>query len=849
VVVAALNKAEPYYFDRFMLDPAGRSLCEDGVEVPLGATDFRILLTLVESAGAIVTKEQLVSRVWGPVMVTDNVLYVHISALRKALGADRIRNEQRLGYRFVSPVRRTGPRAPRPHVEPRTGNLPSLWRGNATDRPTRLIGRSEQLRIVWNRLAQSRLLTLTGPGGVGKTRLALQAADEASSDFCDGVWLVELATLNDPDLAPNAIASALNIQIGASAAPLDTLSRHLAEKSLLILLDNCEHVVAAAARTSEVLLSAAPGAKILATSREPLSCFGEQVLEIPPLDVPGECAMAPDLMRRAAAVDLFIERALEADANFQIGDEDLSTVARICRRLDGLPLAIEMAAAWAGVLGLETLDAKLDGSLNAWLRARSTAPPRHSTLRATLEWSNGLLSAAEQDVLCRLAVFAGSFTIPAAEAVADADTIPNAQVFEHVANLVRKSMIAAAPGPRGPRYRLLETTRAFALEKLAARGEAGAIRRRHARHVLRVLEQATSEWETTSDAVWLDRYGPVLDDLRAALVWAMDEDSDDAVALAGASWPLWRQLSLPSEGRQRLSAAAGRLRPGAPPALEARLRRGLGEMLLNTAAAKSAHEEIERAAFLYRSLDDAPCLGSALTALGFSLFMLDRIEEAERAIPEALSLLAPAGWLRTLAMAYSAQLCIEAVRGRFDAAFAAGRKATCLCEMAGADRTALNVAANLVQVHLEKGEVEDAIVAGHEVVTRLRTTRHSDLLGFALGLLAAALAARGDVKKALTAAREAAPLLRDDGRLFWLFDHLGLCAALHGRARDAALIAGYAGAVHQKFKRPREPMGRNAMEHTILLLRDALPDQEIAELGRLGARLSEDQAITIALSV
>ncbi|HLY05646.1 MAG TPA: winged helix-turn-helix domain-containing protein [Rhizomicrobium sp.] len=853
--------AEPYYFDRFTVDPVERRLCEDGVQIPLGSTDFRILLTLLENAGAVVTKEQLVSRVWGPVTVTDNVLYVHINALRRALGNDRIRNEQRHGYRFVSQVRRTGPIEPPQHGERRAGNLPSLWTGNDAEGPARLIGRSEQLRIVSDRLAQARLLTLTGPGGVGKTRLALQAASEASSSsggapvqsaslhFGDGAWLVSLATLNDPDLVPGAIASALGIQIGAKAAPLDTIARNLAGKSLLIVLDNCEHVTAAAARTAESLLAAAAGVTILATSREPLSCFGEQVLEIPPLDVPGEDAMTPDLMRRAAAVDLFIERAMEADANFRVGDNELPIVAKICRRLDGLPLAIEMAAGWAGALGLQMLDAKLDGSLNAWLHARSTAPPRHCTLRATLEWSSDLLSASEQAVLGRLAVFAGSFTIQAAEILAGDGAIPKARVFEHVANLKRKSMIAVVPGQGVPNYRMLETTRAFALEKLAARGEADSVRRRHAHHVLCALELATSEWETTSDAVWLERHGPLLEDLRAALSWAMNEDSDDALMLAGASWPLWRQLSLPSEGRQRLSAAAARLKPDTAPALEARLRRGLGEMLLNTAAATSAHEQLERATHLYRSLDDAPCLGSALGALGFSLFMLNRIEEAERAIREALRLLEPAGWLRTLAMACSAQLCIEAVRGRFDAAFAAGKKAERLCGITGADRTALNVAANLVQVHLEKGEVDNAIRAGVGLVARLRATRHSDLLGFALGILAAAFARRGDLKEAMAAAREAVPRLRDDGRLFWLFDHLGLCAALHGRARDAALIAGYADSVHRKFDRQREPMGRCAMERTTLLLRDALPDREVAELSRLGARLSEDQAIAIALSV
>jgi DNA-binding winged helix-turn-helix (wHTH) protein len=402
--------AAPYSFGRFTLDAAERRLFADGEPVPLGPTDFRLLITLIENAGAVVTKDDLMSRVWGRAVVGDHVLRVHINTLRKALGGDCIVNKPGRGYRFVAPVRRTEPHAPR--HKPRAGNLPSLWTDDATAGPTRLIGRSEQLRSVSELLVHGRLVTLTGHGGVGKTRLALQAAHEASPQFCDGVWLVALASLKDPELVPGAIAAALGVKIGATATPLDTLQRFLARKSLLVVLDNCEHVLAASARTAEALLAAAPNVKILATSREALSCYGERVLEVPPLAVPSERLISPADMRSMAAVELFIERATGADANFKIEDKDLTIIAGICRRLDGLPLAIEMAAGWAGLLGLEALDAKLAGSLKAWLRARSTAPPRHSTLRATLEWSHGLLSAAEQAVLCRLTVFAGSFTMP-----------------------------------------------------------------------------------------------------------------------------------------------------------------------------------------------------------------------------------------------------------------------------------------------------------------------------------------------------------------------------------------------------------------------------------------------------
>jgi predicted ATPase/DNA-binding winged helix-turn-helix (wHTH) protein len=591
------NTRQPIYVNgEWEIDLSRRELRSGGVPVALGGRAFEIIEILVESAGMLVTKEDLMANVWPGATIEDNTLQVHISAVRRAFGADRgmLATAFGRGYRLLgdwtartddAALSQPGPAlspAPLPQDE-QTTNLPLAT--------SELIGRADAVRQLRDLLSIHRVVTLTGPGGIGKTALALETARSLLLGAQSEVRFVELMALSDPDLVPTAVAAVLGLQPGGGAPSAESVARAIGRRKLLLLLDNCEHLIDAAAHLAETVVRACPRASILATSREVLRIDGECVFRVPPLDVPAQDSEAPADVLSHSAVHLFIARTRMRNQDFSPRDDDMPLIANICRRLEGIPLAIEFAAARAAVLGLQEVATRLDDRFDLLTDGRRTALPRHQTLRATLDWSYDLLPAIEQRILRRLAVFPGGFTLEAAAAVMSPDG--GSTVIDGIANLVAKSLITLDTAASGERWRLLDTVRAYAQEKLDENGEAEGTARRQAEFYLSLLANSQADRE--------------IDNIRAALDWAFSAAGDSrlAVDLTVACVPSWTRLSLLGECRTRVEAALAVLNGAGSPRAELTLRTALGMALAYTSGPiDAAKPNWQRVRDLADALDD-----------------------------------------------------------------------------------------------------------------------------------------------------------------------------------------------------------------------------------------------------
>jgi predicted ATPase/DNA-binding winged helix-turn-helix (wHTH) protein len=550
---------EAFAFGSFRLIPAQRMLLDDGKPLRLGSRALDILITLVERAGETITKEQLVSRTWPDTVVDEGALRVHVAALRKALGDDRARtryiaNVPGRGYSFVAPVAREQRRPAGASLDetPTGNNLPAQL--------SRIVGRDDAITTLTTELARRRLLTIVGPGGIGKTTVAIAVAETLSASYRDGVWFVGLASLADPELVPSALSTALGISV-SGANKEAALTGWFRDKRALIVLDSCEHVVSAAASIAGAVLKAAPRICILATSREPLRAEGEWLHRLASLEIPlSSSNLTAKEALHYSAVQLFDDRARAAVDEFVFDDATAPAVLEICRRLDGVPLALELAAARVDAFGVKGLAARLDDRFAVLTKGRRTALPRHQTLRAAIDWSYDALPEIEQTVFRRLAVFRGAFTMNGAAVVASDEKITTVDVLERVANLAAKSLVATEISGEITYHRLLDTTRAYALDKLTDSAEIQSVTLRHAQYYRDFLTAAAKEDKANAADRRAD-YAHEVDNIRAALGWAFGPrgSASIAVVLAAASIPVWIEMSLLSECSDWMEKAVANL--------------------------------------------------------------------------------------------------------------------------------------------------------------------------------------------------------------------------------------------------------------------------------------------------
>ncbi len=547
------------------IDIGRRQLSSGGVTVALGGRAFEILELLVQSAGKLVTKREIIGSVWPCTTVGENTLHVHVTAIRKALGRDRhlLKTVAGRGYLLLgnwttpsptgvdsshdrAPVVRDSPILSDPIVVGAAAQPGATGWRNLPIRHTQPVGREAAVHAIRMKVMADRFVTVTGPGGIGKTTVAVTTAHALFEIFHDAVCFVDLGPVSDPPLAVFAVASALGLEV-QSQNPIFRITSFLRDKEMLLILDSCEHLIGAVAEIASELYLGAPRVHIIATSREALRVEGEQVYQLSPLEIPAkEDGLTAVEALQFSAVQCFVQRATAGDSTFTLTDSDAPAVVGICRTLDGVALAIELAAGTVAALGVQETAWLLKGRFHLHFRGSGTAEARHQTLAAALDWSHALLSDNERIVLRRLSIFVGFFIgLEPAIAVAAGEGLDEGCVVNSTADLIAKSLVTTDFSGPVIRYRLLDTTRAYALNKLAASGEAMLVAARHASWFRDLLTRENAEAQGQGEAATsMDQ----IDNVRAALEWSFAQsDRELATSLASAAAPLFLRLSLLSE--------------------------------------------------------------------------------------------------------------------------------------------------------------------------------------------------------------------------------------------------------------------------------------------------------------
>jgi predicted ATPase/DNA-binding CsgD family transcriptional regulator len=735
------------------------------------------------------------------------------------------------------------------------------------------IGREKELVDIHQWLATHRLVTLTGAGGCGKTRLAVQTASALLSKFAGGVWLVEFAPVADPMFVVQIVAAALGVGEQPARSLAETLADHLRRRPTLLIFDNCEHLLAACAQLATTFLQRCPDLHILATSREPLGVAGEVAWVVPSLSLPepqpwqdpASSKVAISVYEQSEAVRLFVARATTVSPSLSLSIENGAWVAEICRRLDGMPLAIELAAARVRALSVREIAQRLDDRFRLLTAGSRTAPPRQQTLTATLDWSYRLLDEAERKVLQRLAVFAGGCTLIAAEAVCADETVGADAVLDVLAHLVDKSLVVADHKEEGMRYHLLETIRQYALEKLLESGEMDQVRERHCAYFVVWAEQAQTHPYGPSQLAWLGRYEVEHDNLRLALEWCRG-DEGRAVAglrLAVACAPFWRVYVYPSEGIAHLAVAFTAAGAQAPTMVRAWALSHLANLNYLRSDYRAMRLYAEEALSIWRGLGQAgrSGLAFALDLLGELATEVGDYEQAPVFLQEALDIYRELDDLRGIGDILM-QFGWTAIRtGHYTAAAAHLQEFLVLAQGSGDVRSTAFALAGLGELAMRQGRHERAVELLEESLRLNRSRGDRWCVGTVLGSLGWVALVQHDYARMRANLGESLAIrleIGDRGGIAWCLEKLAEAARVQGetatafarieRYQAAARIFGAAAALRGPIKSVIDPVDQPGYEHNLAALRRGLGGPAFAAAWAEGEAMALTAVVDYALA-
>ena len=744
--------AQSYRFGPVELRPAERQLLVEGVPAHLGGRAFDVLVALVDRRDRVVTKDELFELAWPGLVVEENNLHVQISALRKVLGANAVSTVAGRGFRFMPKVEVVD--SPSGPVTPRHHNLPAPLNS--------FVGREGELAKVREMLATSRLVTLTGPGGTGKTRLSLQASHQLLNAFPDGVWLVELAPLSDPERVPFAVAAVLGVKEEAGRPIAEALERYVRDRKVLVILDNCEHLLQACAQIAKRLLQAGASVRILASSREALRISGESLFPLP--------ALAADDSAR-----LFADRASAVQPAFRAEGASAGSVAEICRRLDGIPLAIELAAARVSTLSVEQIAARLSDSLAVLKDGDRTNLSRQQTLRASIDWSYDLLSIPERELFRRLSVFAGGWTVDAAEAIGSGGDVQSDDVIDLLARLVEKSLVATES--MRSRYRLLETVRQYARELLDASGESDAVRSRHLDYYVAFSEQARAGLASPDPGVSMARLDVETENLLAAHAWCdhVSNGIERGYRLARATKGYWINRGLLTVGHRLVSEALARDKTASRDEARCRALFDAGQLAFFMGRYPEAQRRLEESLVIARELGSTVRVAAVLQPLGAAYLGQGLREQAFALLKEGVALARESNSKRDLGAALNSLGSFHRVQGELDLAAALYKDAIAILGEVGDLASRAIVVLNLAILAILRGHHDDARTLLLEAIATSESTGLQRLGLSTIEVCAGFAASCGDFDRA--------------ARLYGVAEAQNSSTGLHRDPADEAFLA------------------------------------------------------------